>query len=186
MKRILISLLIMMSLTRCAGFVVAGAAAGAVVYDSRSIFEIEKDARIFHVIHKTIVKDRKFDFSSVDVSVFHQVVLLTGQVSSASLKIAAEKIARKTSNVERVYDQLEVDEPLSVSQQARDSLITSQVTARMLAAKGFRSGAIKVVTNNSVVYLMGIVKKEQASRAVEIARKTERVKKVVKVFQYIV
>lgn len=186
MKNLVISLLILMSLTHCAGVVVGGAAVGAVVYDSRSIWEMEKDARIFHVVHKSIVKDPRFDFSKVDVSVFHQVVLLTGQVSSATLKIEAEKIARKTANVDRVYDQLEVDEPISVSQQATDSWITSKVSARMLAAKGFRSGAIKVVSNDGVVYLMGIVKKQQAARAVDIARKTERVKKVVKVFQYIV
>lgn len=186
MKRLVISILILMSLTRCAGVLVAGAAAGAVVYDGRGVFEIERDARIYYDVHKTIVKDPRFDFSSVDVSVFNQVVLLTGQVSTASLKIAAEKIARQTTNVDRVYDQLEVEEPLTMAQKTRDSWITSEVKAKMLATKGFRSGAIKVVTNNGVVYLMGIVKKQQAARAVDIARKTERVKKVVKVFQYIV
>ncbi len=186
MKRLVIPLLILMSLTRCAGVLVAGVVAGAVVYDSRGFVDLERDARIFHVVHTAIVKDPKFAFSSVDVSVFNQVVLLAGQVSSASLKIVAEKIARQTPRVDRVYDQLAVDEPISLAQKSKDSWITSEVTSKMLAAKGFRSGAIKVVTNNGVVYLMGIVKKGQAARAVEITRKVDRVKKVVKVFQYIV
>ncbi|WP_367608042.1 BON domain-containing protein [Legionella sp. W05-934-2] len=186
MKKLLVSILILMSLTRCAGFVVAGAAAGAVVYDSRNLIEIEKDARIFHLVHKRIVRDPKFAFSSVQVNVFNQVVLLTGQVSSAAVKIEAEKIARMTPQVERVYDQLELEEPLALSQQSIDSWITSEISAKMLATKNLRSGAIKVVTNNNVVYLMGIVKKSQAAIAVDIARRTDRVKKVVKVFQYIV
>ena len=117
---------------------------------------------------------------------FHQVVLLAGQVSSTSLKIKAETIAQRTAKVDRVYDQLDVGQPISMKQQSLDAWITSEISAKMLTAKGFRSGAIKVVTNSSVVYLMGIVKKKQAEKAVKIARNTNSVGKVVKVFQYIV
>jgi osmotically-inducible protein OsmY len=55
----------------------------------------------------------------------------------------------------------------------------------MLTKKGLESGSIRVVTENSVVYLMGIVSNEQAATAVAVARQIEGVKKVVKVFQYI-
>jgi len=40
------------------------------------------------------------------------------------------------------------------------------------------------VTEASVVYLMGIVSEKEANDAVEIARTTEGVSKVVKVFEY--
>jgi osmotically-inducible protein OsmY len=54
----------------------------------------------------------------------------------------------------------------------------------MLAKKGLGSGSIKIVTENGVVYLMGVVTPDQANLAVEVARQVSGVKKVVKVFQY--
>ena len=55
----------------------------------------------------------------------------------------------------------------------------------MLTKKGLESGSIRVVTENGVVYLMGIVTAEQASLSVDVARRVNGVSKVVKIFQYI-
>jgi len=55
----------------------------------------------------------------------------------------------------------------------------------MLTTKGLESGSIRVVTENTVVYLMGIATHEQANLAVNVARKINGVSKVVKVFRYI-
>jgi len=49
----------------------------------------------------------------------------------------------------------------------------------------FPANLVKIVTENSVVYLMGLVTKEEAEAAVDIARNTSGVTKVVKVFEYI-
>ena len=46
------------------------------------------------------------------------------------------------------------------------------------------SSSIKVVTENGVVYLMGIVTQKQADLAVDIARQISGVQKVIKIFQY--
>ncbi|WP_133130176.1 BON domain-containing protein [Legionella yabuuchiae] len=172
-------------LAGCVAVVAAGAAGGLIVYDKRSVVMIEKDARIFHVVHKTIVTNPKFDDSHIDVTSFNQVVLLTGQTPAASLKVFAEKIARQTPNVERVYNEIAIGYPTPLSQRSKDSWITSQVRAQMLAKKGLESGSIRVVTENSVVYLMGIVTHKQANLAVDVARQVNGVTKVVKVFRYI-
>jgi osmotically-inducible protein OsmY len=55
----------------------------------------------------------------------------------------------------------------------------------MLTKKGLESGSIRIVTENRVVYLMGIATQEQASLAVDVARRINGVAKVVKIFQYI-
>lgn len=172
-------------LSGCAAVFVLGAAAGMVVYDKRSLQMIEKDARIFHQVHKAIVTDPDFVDSHIDVSVFNQVVLLVGQTPEASLRFKAEKIARKTPQVKRVYDEITVEDPVPLSQRTKDSWISTEVKAHMLSRKGLESGSIKVVTENSVVYLMGIVTHEQADLAVDVARNVKGVKKVVKVFRYI-
>ncbi|CEK12225.1 BON domain-containing protein [Legionella hackeliae] len=184
--RAFIFLLISALLTSCVAVVVAGAAAGLVVYDRRSISSIESDARIFHVIHKEIVTTPGFQDSRVLVSSFNQVVLLVGQVPTASLRGEAEKIAQNTPHVRRVYNEVTVDFPIPLSQRTKDTWITSQVRSLMLTKKGLESGSIRIVTENGVVYLMGIVTHEQSDLAVSVARQINGVQKVVKVFQYIV
>ena len=184
--RSIIVLLLGSLLTGCVAAVVAGAAAGLVVYDRRSVVTIENDARIFHKVHSAIVKDPRFRDSRIIVSSFNRVVLLVGQTPTASLRVLAEKIAQNTPSVWRVYDEVSVDYPLPIAERTKDSWITSQVRSLMLTKSGLESGSIRIVTENGVVYLMGIVTHEQADLAVHVARQINGVRKVVKVFQYIV
>lgn len=185
--RSIIFLLISILLTGCVAAVVAGAAAaGLVVYDRRSVVTLESDARIFHRVHKAIVSDPRFRDSRIVVSSFNRVVLLVGQTPTASLRVVAEKIAQNTPNVRRVYNEVAVGYSIPLSQRSKDSWITSQVRSLMLTKKGLESGSIHIVTENGVVYLMGIATHEQADLAVSVARQMKDVQKVVKVFQYIV
>ena len=177
-------LLIVASLTSCVAAVVAGAAAG-LVYDRRTVSTIEADARLFHVIHTAIVTDPQFRNSRVLVTSFNRVILLVGQASSASLRVVAERIARTAPGVTRVYDEIVVGDPISLSQRTKDSLITGQVRSAMLTKKGLESGSMRIVTENGVVYLIGIATPEQANLAVDVARRINGVVKVVKIFQYI-
>ncbi|MDP3267818.1 MAG: BON domain-containing protein [Legionella sp.] len=177
-------LLVSTLLTSCVVAVVAGAAAG-MVYDRRSVATMEADARLFHVVHKTIVTDPQFRESRILVTSFNRVVLLVGQTPTASLRVLAERIARNAPGVQRVYDEITVDYPIPLTQRTKDSWITGQVRSNMLARKGLESGSIRVVTENGVVYLMGIVTPQQASLSVDVARRVNGVVKVVKIFQYI-
>ncbi|TAL59202.1 MAG: BON domain-containing protein [Legionella sp.] len=171
-------------LTSCVVAVVAGAAAG-MVYDRRSVTTMEADARLFHVIHKSIVTDPKFRDSHILVTSFNRVVLLVGQTPTASLRVMAEKMARATPGVRRVYDEVTIANPIPLTARTKDSWITGQVRSNMLTKKGLESGSIRIVTENGVVYLMGIVTNEQAALAVDVARRVNGVSKVVKIFQYI-
>ncbi|QMT61891.1 BON domain-containing protein [Legionella sp. PC997] len=171
-------------LTGCVAAVVTGAVAG-MVYDRRGVITMEADARLFHVIHKAIVTNRQFSDSRVVVTSFNRSVLLVGQTPTPSLRDLAEKIARGASGAHRVYNEISVGYPLPLTERSKDSLITSQVRSRMLAKKGLESGSIRIVTENKVVYLMGIVNQQQAALAVDAARRVNGVDKVVKIFQYI-
>lgn len=183
--RSLLFLVVSTLLTGCVAAVVAGAAAGIVVYDRRSVTTLESDARIFHVVHKNIVTDPRFHDSRILVSSFNHVVLLVGQTPAASLRVLAEKIAQKTPGVRRVYDEISIESPLALTKRTHDTWITGQVRSNMLTKKGLESGSIRIVTENAVVYLMGIVSQEQGNLAVSVARQVNGVHKVVKVFQYI-
>lgn len=177
-------LLASLILTGCVAAVVAGAAAG-MVYDRRSVKTMEADVRLFHVVHKAIVTNPQFRDSRILVSSFNRVVLLVGQTPVSSLREVAEKMAQSAPGVVRVYDEVTIGNPISLTQRTNDSWITSQIRSNMLTKKGLESGSIRVVTENAAVYLMGIVSQEQAALAVDVARRVKGVNKVVKIFQYI-
>ena len=183
--RVFLLLFILFILSGCVAAVIAGAAGGLVVYDKRSFSMIEKDSRIFHKVHTSLVTNPVFDESHIVVTSFNRNVLLAGEVSSASLRKKAESVATSVPNVKRVYNELTIGAPTSLSQRSKDSWITSQIRAKMLTKKNLESGSIRVVTEDSVVYLMGVVTREQAQLAVDVARQVNGVTKVVKVFRYI-
>lgn len=176
--------LLLSLLSACALGVVA-AAAGVVAYDRRSLVMMERDARIFHLIHTEIVRDPRFEGSHIVVTSFNQAVLIAGQTPKASLRVLAEKTAQKTPNVRRVYNEITIAEPSSMAERSKDTWITGEVRAKLLKKKDLESGSIRVVTEDSVVYLMGIATPEQAALAVAVARQVKGVQKVVKVFQYV-
>lgn len=179
-------LLLSALLTGCVGAVVVGAAGSMMVYDRRSISMIERDARIFYVTNTNIHNNRAFSDTHITVTSYNQVVLLTGQVTSVTLKADAEHIARKTPNVRRLYNELTINNPTTLGERSKDALLTSKLRSGMLAEKGLESGSIRIVVEHGDVYLMGIVTHEQADLAVVVARNTRGVQKVVKIFQYIV
>lgn len=183
------ALLILVSFFSLQGCFVAGAAAGAaaiaVVYDHRNISNILHDTDIANKIADRISKVPALrNNSHVEVTVFNRVVLLTGETPNQALKQQAEDIAKSVSEVTRVYNQLSIQGPTSSLIRTSDSWITTKIKTEMLATEDLKSGSIKVVTENGVVYLMGMVKHEQAEIAVDIARQVSGVQKVVKIFQY--
>ena len=183
-SKLLLWVIICCTLSGCVGIMALGAAGSMIVYDHRSITTIERDARIFYIINKEIVQNPRFKDSHIAVTSFNENVLLTGQTMSASLRVLAEKIAKETPNVKKVYDEITIGEPIAFSERSRDTWITGEVRSKMLVREGLKSGSIRVVTEDATVYLMGSVTKEQGALAADVARKVSGVKKVVKIFNY--
>lgn len=121
----------------------------------------------------------------VSVTSYNRQVLLTGEVPTAQLQLAAQQTAQKIEKVRSVVNDLAVLPDATTSQMSEDALTTGKVKAAMIDAKGFPSGAVKVITERGNVYLLGIVTAAEADQAAEIARSTSGVKKVVKVFDII-
>ena len=126
------------------------------------------------------------DKARSSVTSYNRVVLLTGQAGNATDKATIEKLVREQSMVREVYNEIEVAPfTATLGQRSQDSLITTKVKASLVNAKDISASAIKVVTENNVVYLMGIVTPRESKRAAEIARGVNDVTKVVRVFDVI-
>jgi len=83
-------------------------------------------------------------------------------------------------------NELQIAGTSSAASRSNDAYITSKVKANFLGNGMFRPSDIKVVTEAGVVFLLGLVTREEADAATEVARGTAGVQKVVRVFEYVV
>ena len=162
-----------------------GVGAGAVMSatDRRTTGAQVEDQGIELKISKR-VSERYGDKVHVDITSFNRSVLLTGEVPEEGIKAEIEKIALGVANVRGVTNEIELAGIPSVPARANDALLTGKVKGRFLDADKFNPVHVKVVSQAGVVYLMGIVTEQEAADAVEIARTTGGVRKVVKIFEY--
>lgn len=184
---ILVSLLI----NGCSPLVIGTAEVSGVslFHDRRSFAGITHDEQIESAV--TIELNLNNDIrkrTHFNVTSFNGVVLITGEVPSKILGHQMTAIAKKIPRVTRVQNQMILALPTDFSTRANDSLITSKVKTKFSTSKdmpGFDTTRIKVVTEDSRVYLMGIVYRSEGQIASEHARKISGVKQVVKVFEYL-
>ncbi|MBA2351230.1 MAG: BON domain-containing protein [Burkholderiales bacterium] len=171
----------------CIPLLVGGAATTGVLVaaDRRSVGSVTEDQEIELKVAER-VRDSYQDRIHINATSYNRIVLLTGEVPSAAIKAEIEKTVASINNVRGVHNEIAVSETTStLSNRAHDSFVTSKVKARFVDAAKFQPNHVKVVTERGVVYLLGLVTREEAEQAVEIARTTSDVKRVVKLFQYI-
>lgn len=191
MKKIVLGLcglLMVAGLQGCVVLAAAGAGAAgtaAVVNENRSMSAINDDNSIEYTANSEINQTPALNENShISVVSFNHAVLLVGQVPSDSVKQQVQSLVQALPKVSRVYNQLQVGPETSMSQRTKDTWTTTKVKAAMLKEKGLHSGQIKVVTENNVVYLLGIVSRYQAHLASDVARRITGVQRVVTLFQY--
>ncbi|MGY8872134.1 MAG: BON domain-containing protein [Pseudomonadales bacterium] len=123
--------------------------------------------------------------SHISVTSYNGILLLTGQVPHENAKLEAEQIAAQTRKVRKIHNELEISGPTSSIVRANDGYLTSRIKLQLLADETVEGSRIKVVTENSSTYLMGLVTEQEADTAVNIIRTIPGVQRIVKVFEYI-
>jgi len=172
-------------LSGCVGAVAVGAGAGALMVSDRRTSETYIADQGIEIRAANRIDERFGDKAHVNVTSYNRSLLLTGEVADAAAKAEAEKIAAAVPDVKAISNELEIAAVSSLSARSNDSYITSKVKGRFLDANKFPINVVKVVTENSVVYLIGIVSQREADAAVEVARTTGGVRKVVRVFEIV-
>ena len=170
----------------CAGVVVAGAATTAVVANDRRTFGSVIDDQNIELKAANVLGERPelAKSSRINTVSMNGMVLLVGQTPSDDLKRDAEARVHKIEGVRHVYNELRLGKPVSIGVRSNDTWITSKVRADMLGTKNFDSTKVKVVTENSEVFLIGLVTRQEGDQAVEIARHVSGVKQVIKAFEF--
>ena len=123
--------------------------------------------------------------SHIVVSSYNGVVLLAGQTPRADLKSLAEQAAGQVQRVKKVHNELQVMQPSSILARNNDAWLTTKIKTQMLADNNVPGSRIKVITENGIVYLLGLLTQQEAARATSVVQNVSGVQKIVKLFEYI-
>jgi len=170
----------------CLGAVAVGAGATALVAEDRRTTGIYFEDQNIELKATKVISDKygKNDKINTSVISFNRYVLIVGQVPDEALKKQIGVTVLGIENVRNIQNDLVIGPPASFGQHTSDTYITSKVKAQFITANKFQINYVKVVTEDDVVYLMGLVTKKEGDDATDIARGVGGVKKVVRVFEY--
>ena len=169
----------------CAPAIVAGAAGATMMAVDRRSTGVQVDDSAIELKVESEAGTRWGNDIHLNVTSYNGYVLLTGEAPSAEVKSEIVRITRASSaGVRNVYDEMVIGPVTDLGARSNDSYITSKVKARMLDSDAVKTIYVKVVTERSVVYLMGIVSRQEGDAAAQVAATTEGVARVVKLFEY--
>lgn len=166
--------------------VVAGVVgAGAYSATDRRSIGAQTDDKVIASRVESRIAETVSDRAHVNVNSFNRKVLLTGEVPDQASKDRADQVAKSVDNVTSVVSDLEVGGMTPSTARNNDAYLTGKVKAALVSRKDLFANAYKVVTEKSIVYLMGRVTRQEGDRAAEAAASVTGVQKVVKVFDYL-
>lgn len=173
-------------LSACAPILIGGGAVmGAFVATDRRTAGTQVEDEGIELRAANRIRDTLGDRVHINVTSFNRQVLLTGEVTRAEDRQRVEQIALGVENVRAVVNDVGVMAASSLTQRSNDTFITGKVRASLVDAKDLVANTFKVVTEREVVYLMGRVSQREATRATDIARGVNGVRKVVRVFEIV-
>ncbi len=173
------------ALQGCFPVVAAGVGTGVVAaVDRRSVGTMTEDESLEWKASSRVgdkLKDRgHFNFTG-----YNRKVLISGEIVSEEAKAEAGRIVAAIPNVQGVYNELVVGPSSSVTDRTNDSYITTKVKSRSVDSGKFNPVHVKVVTEAGTVFLLGLVTQAEYDSAIQVARTTSGVKKVVPLMEVI-
>lgn len=192
MTRFILSILILFSLSGCVGptLLFGGAAgAGVALSKEKTLGNAVDDSSLWTRIKKALLEHNKEIpgiMTDISVEVLEGRVLLTGKLDSADDRLKVLKIVWEQNGVKEVINEIKLNSQTNkttFSQYTKDTWITTQVKAKLLANKEIRSINYNVETIDSVVYILGIARSDVELEQVRFC--AEQVSGVVKFVSYV-
>ena len=122
--------------------------------------------------------------TSVDAAAL-AVAKMEDGATNQEMKDLAYNTLTEVRYIKRIHNELTIEPNTGFSKRSNDTWITTRIKSKMLFSSVVDPSAVKVVTEEGVVYLMGLVDQATADAAVDMARNTNGVQKVVRIFEYI-
>ena len=192
MKKVILLCALLVSsfiLSSCSPIVQGAAAVTTVATmsnDRRSAGEILDDKTLNMKLSSIIRRDVMLEDMHINFMVYNKAVLMVGESPSAESRDYLEKqIKLKAPKMKHLINEVSVMPNSSYFARAKDSVISLQIEALFLDQEVFHPSHVRVMTERSIVYLMGSVTKREAEHATNLATKAKNVDKVVKLFNYL-
>lgn len=183
--RLLLPLLAVASLLGACvpALLVTGAAGTAISYHDRRSTGIQADDETSEWRGRNRVPSAYSDSANVNFTAFNRNLLVTGEVPNAQARADIGDMAERIEGIRRVHNELQIAAVSTLASRSNDVFISSKYKARLLDNDRVASNHIKPVTENGVLFLMGIVNEGEAVAAVNLARTTAGVRKVVNLLE---
>lgn len=169
----------------CALVATTAVVGGAMMMVDRRTSGAQVDDQTIELKAVTRASEIAGDRAHVNVTSYNRTVLITGETVNEADRTAIEQAIQRIESVRSTVNELGVMPLSSLGSRSNDTLLTSKVKATFVDAADLQSNAFKVVTERSVVYLMGRVTEREAKRATELTRSVSGVQKVVRVFEIV-
>ena len=171
----------------CAPVVITGAttAVSTIAADRRTAGTMLEDEAI-EIKSRLALSDLK-DLNNrvhINFTSFNTAVLVSGEAPTEEDRQAVVGLVKNVEKVTRIYNEITIAAPSSLLSRSADTVVSAKIKAKLIAEKDLNTLHIKVVTENGVTYLMGLVSREEGDIATEVARRTGGVQKVVRLFEY--
>lgn len=183
--KLILSAVLIAQITACVPVVIGGAAVGGAMASDRRTSGIYIEDENIELKALKKMETNLGEKVHINITSYNRNVLLTGEVPDAVSKAKAESLTKEITNTRSITNEIAVGAKSSIGSRSNDAYLTSKVKTKFVTENKFAANLVKVITENGVVYLMGIVTKAEAEAAVEIARNTGGVTRVVKIFEYI-
>jgi osmotically-inducible protein OsmY len=129
--------------------------------------------------------ERRFEGVHAHFTAFNRRLLITGEAPTDAVKGQVADLVHDLPDVREIANELVVAPPAGQAARNDDGYLTARIKTRLVDDKRFSPNHLKVVTENGVAYLIGLVKREEGKAAAEVAARTPGVRRVVKEFEYL-
>jgi osmotically-inducible protein OsmY len=167
--------------------VVGGAVAGSsVILDHRTAGDYIEDQNIKAKFSHLFYQDSELsEQTHINITSYNRKILITGETPTEQQKQKLNQIAERIKNVRHYFNEVNIETPSSITSRTNDSYITSKIKTAIFSQLTELNGAqVKVVTEQGVVFLMGLVSQPQAIQITEISRTISGVRRIIKLFEY--
>jgi len=180
-------LMLLSALQSCAIATVVAVTAGAtMIADRRTFVKQIDDQSIEFIAHNELNKQKALsDNTNLHIVSMNGTVLVIGQAPNTYLRDLAIKTIQNVPDITSIHNQIRISSMITLTAQSNDLWLTSKVKSALLANDDVNAKDIKVVTENSEVFLLGLVTKKEAAIVVDITRNINGVSRVFKAFEYI-
>jgi len=192
-KTLLLSFLLIISIlaSGCTAVAVGSAATTgiAIAHDRRTTGTVIDDQTVELKALRVLYGNNSIRLNThINATCYNGTLLLTGEAPTENLRQQIVSEIRRIPNIKKIHNEILLAAPSALVSRSSDAYVTSKAKVNLFninKIQGFDPTRVKIVTENGVVYLLGLLKQHEVTPVIETIRRVGGVQRVVKLFEVI-